>query len=127
MLAFGRDCVATQNFTAGIPLELADAHMALSSYYAKSHSAPRRQYFQDNGAAWNDICAGFVPLLYINPDDYHDRSVFARFAVWCGQYDEANRQFKVLGDHADVRVFGSQLQLTELRNEANGQSSTTQP
>jgi hypothetical protein len=128
MLAFGHECLATQNFAAGIPMELASAHEALSRYSGASYnSKPQPQYFQDNADAWEDICAGFVPALALAPDDYHDRSLFARYALWCGQYDEANRQFKLLADHADLGVFGSQAQFNKLRNEANTQSASTQP
>jgi len=128
MLDFGRECVATQNFAAGIPLELASAHEALSRYYGGRYSAkPQRQYFMENPSSWDDICSGFVPALYLDPDNYHNRSLFARYAVWCGQYDEAKRQFTLLADHADLQVFGNQLQFQKLRNEANGASASTQP
>jgi hypothetical protein len=128
MIDFGHECVATQNFACGIPLELAAAHQALSQYYGTGYSLrPQRQYFHDNTAVWPDVCASYVPTLYLFPDDNYDRSLFARDAVWCGQYAEAVHQFKLLGDHPDFEVFGSQSQFYQLRNEAQTQAATTQP
>jgi hypothetical protein len=128
MLDFGHECVATQNFGSGIPLELASAHEALSRYYGNGYSStPQRQYFHDDPSVWPDVCASCVPTLYLFPDDYYVRSLFALYADWCGEYGEAIHQFKLLGDHPDLTVFGSQEQFYELRNEALTQSATTQP
>ncbi len=128
MIDFGHECVATQNYASGIPLQLADAHAALSQYSNSGYSLrPDRQYFHDNPAVWPDVCASYVPTLYLFPKDYYVRTLFARDATWCGQYQEAFHQFKLLGEHADATVFTSPTQLEELRLEAQYQSATTQP
>jgi hypothetical protein len=128
MLNFGYECVSTQNFAAGIPLELASGYDALSRYQGANYAGrPQPQYFRDTASAWPDICACFVPTLQLYPDDYHERSLFARYAVWCGQYDEARQQFQILGDHAELKVFGSQLEFNKLVSEANNPPASTQP
>jgi hypothetical protein len=129
MIAFGHECAATQNYGLAIPLRLVGAHEALSHYTGQQYSlTPVRAYFHDNAPmVWDDISSVYVPTLALYPNDYFDRSYFARYAAWCHHYDEADRQFKLLGDHVNLRAFTSQTELDELRGEAASNAANHTP
>lgn len=120
MLAFGRECVATQNFTPGIPLQLTYAHMTLATYHGLPTNGvtPDPAYYKGNAVAWADIQAAIDPILDVYPTDASYRTILARYAVLCGQYDEANKQFKILGDKVDATRFASPAEMNAMRQEA---------
>jgi hypothetical protein len=119
MIAFGHECAATQNYAPGIPDLKYLAYSALSHYQlGRWTPTENREYFRNNAAAWADIKPDIDQILLRYPNNNNYRSLLARYAVWCGQYDEANKLFAMLGDNVDVTPFGSPAELQKLRAEA---------
>jgi hypothetical protein len=114
MVAFGRQCVAGDNWFGRLPTILADAHVALSGY-----SANPTAYWLQPGV-WDDIVATYVEHLRLHPDDAGLRGYYAKFAFKCHQWKVLNDQFKLLGDQADPALFGngSPAALDEARRTA---------
>jgi len=101
LLAFGRACRATKNWRSRIPLLLAEAH------YRAATSLPDEEqdrYFQDE-AAWGEIREVCQEYLRRFPRDDASRSMYASYAFLWNHFDEADRQFKALGE----RLVGSGL------------------
>ena len=56
---------------------------------------------------WKDVKKVYETYLDFYPGAIPDRSYFALLANRCGQWAEADRQFKLLGDRPALKVFGS--------------------
>jgi hypothetical protein len=86
MVAFGRQCLKTGNWEAGLPFVLAKAHVNLSR---------DRDYLRREGV-WDDLKAVYEPYLKQNPGSIRLRTAFARLAFLAGKFEEADRQFGLL-------------------------------
>ncbi|MDB5172377.1 MAG: hypothetical protein JWN51_1150, partial [Phycisphaerales bacterium] len=112
MLGFGRECLATENWRAGLPLILVQAHNRLSEGAPDS-----RQYFE-RPEVWADIREVFTGAVLNFPNDVNLRCEYAKYAAKCGQWDAAHRQFEIIGDKPVLAVFGSQASYDYLRKKA---------
>jgi len=128
MLAFGRECLATENWNARLPFVLTDAHFVLARYPRdqegkidlksdKYSEQPKVEYYQRPGV-WEDVKAVYEPYLKQFPKAVNDRSMFAKLACWCGRWDEARRQFLILGEKPSLTAFGGREEYDRLRAEA---------
>jgi hypothetical protein len=116
MIAFGRECLDTQNWRAGIPFMLVDAHETV----ARQDGGPgvdAKAYYADP-AVWRDVRAVFDGHLVNAPDDVRRRSQFARYATLAERWPEADAQFRILGDNADYAPFGGKGTYDYLRRKA---------
>ena len=111
-LAFGRECLATENWRGGVPMVLVDAHVA-----ASRDAADPNAYFADP-VVWDDLRAAFEGHLLNVPDDIRRRSAFARYATLANHWAEADEQFKALGDKADYGPFGGKATYDYYRRKA---------
>jgi hypothetical protein len=131
MLEFGRECLETRNWKGRLPFILIEAHLKLSHYplaekgkLAGYTRQPKPEYFQRPGV-WKDVRAVYGAYLQLYPKAVPERSVYARLACWSGQWDEAHRQFKILGDSPRLVVFGGKQQYEKLRKEAEEKAGGT--
>lgn len=122
MLAFGRECLQSGNWDARLPFFLVDAHLKLSDYRQNQ----RQDYFKQ-GNVWSDIQSVYQPYLTFFPNSTYDRSMYAKFACWCGQWGEGQRQFSALGDKAVVAAFENRGELEKLRKEAAAHGVPAKP
>jgi hypothetical protein len=111
-LAFGRECVATNNWYGELPFMLVSAHRRLAEDLEH-----REEYFH-NPLVWEDIRSVYVPYLAAKPKLNWARSEFAAWACQCGQWAEARRQFQLLGEKAMAKAFGGPKQMGEYRRQA---------
>lgn len=120
VIAFARQCRQTENWRGRLPFALIEAHLAYS------HNPVEEEGHLQQPAVWEDISSVYRRYLELYPDDSHVRSEYARIATRCYHWDEAHRQFLVLGEKAEVQVFGSLASLNYFRKKAArlGQSST---
>ncbi len=95
MMAFGRACKASGNWVSGITLIGVDAYNRYSSRLPFEES---REYLS-SPVVWGDIRTVYEQYLKYYPDRYDERSKYAYLCYAAGYYDEANRQFKILGDN----------------------------
>lgn len=112
MIAFGRECLKTENWRAGVPFILVEAHLAVAEDGGDS-----KEYFA-RAEVWRDLSDVYEGCLTNFPEDAVRRSQYANFAAKCGHWDVADRQFRVLGDGAAADVFGSASSMNYLRRKA---------
>jgi hypothetical protein len=92
-ITFGRECLATQNWRAGIPFVLAIAHERYSGNGA-------RQYFADP-ANWRDMEEIYEGCFVNYPNDLVHRNRYVYVALVTRHYSTATRQIEILGDNSE--------------------------
>lgn len=112
MIDFGRECLRGGNWEGRIPFVLVDAHEDLSKYA----SDPDEYYTKPE--VWKDLKSVYEPFLARYPNAVWDRSYFAWYATQCGQWDEAKKQFDLLGDNPELKPFGTKEAYEYLRDRA---------
>ena len=127
MLAFGGECLATENWNARLPFVLINAQFAgplpadqegkIDLKSGKYSEQSKVEYYQRPGV-WEDVKAVYEPYLKQFPKAVNDRSMFAKLACWCGRWDEARRQFLILGEKPSLTAFGGREEYDRLREEA---------
>ena len=112
VISFGRECLATENWRAGIPFILVTAHRM-----AAEQSADSKAYYE-RPEVWADLAAVYEGQLVNFPDDALRRSELANAAAQCGRWDVVRAQFDALGDRAVVGVFGGKSTMDYLKRKA---------
>lgn len=123
MIAFGRECLHSENWRGRIPFILLQAHEWIAD-----DSPDRAAYFEQD-AVWNDLHNVFDGALVNFRDDARLRSAYVKVAAQCGRWDVAHQQLNILGDRADLKVFGGRENYDYLREKAERRTrhSTTEP
>ena len=95
MLAFGRECAATERWSGLVPLVLVEAHWAVGRYGGDGYPpAPHREYFQRDPKIWEEIKPIYDRYLREpNPSNYH-KTRYAVIAAYSGHWKEANALFR---------------------------------
>lgn len=128
LLAFGRECLAGKNWKARLPLILADAHLTLSYYRRDEKSGAlvlgevwgeTDPKYWTRAEVWKDVQAAYEGCLAQLPRAMFDRSMYAKLACWCGQWEIADRQFTILGDNVRLDAFNSRAEYERLRAKAS--------
>ncbi|HEY7120003.1 MAG TPA: hypothetical protein VH475_25670 [Tepidisphaeraceae bacterium] len=100
MLAFGRELLKDGKWEARQPLQLVEVHFRLLQYErADTYYGQCAAYFGKHPEAWADVKAVYDEFLKRVPESRWHRTRYAMVAAWSGQWAEANRQFKSLGEH----------------------------
>ncbi len=106
MIEFGRRCLAGAAWESGVPMVLIEAHLRGSRYSQGQEPGPVQQsYFASSPEVWKDIRAVYEPYLQRFPNSLYHRSRYAQLACWCGQWADADRQFKAMGDRFSLSWF----------------------
>jgi len=95
LLKFGRECLQTSNWRAGIPFILVEMHRRIDQWDRKG-----RTYFSDP-EVWKDIQDVYEGCLLNFPNDVVHRNQYLLLAIQARQYDVAQHQVDTLGDKAD--------------------------
>jgi hypothetical protein len=111
-VSFARECLATGNWRAGIPMLLIAEHRA-----ASEHSGDAKAYYA-RPDVWADLSAVYEGQLANFPDDALRRSELANAAAQSGRWDVVQKQLDLLGDRAVVSVFGGQTTLDYMKRKA---------
>jgi len=111
-LAFGRQFLAGQNWRGRLPLILVWAHEAVGN------SVDDKTEYWQRKEVWAEIKQVYETELAYFPERVEDRSNLARLANRCGQWAEADKQFRILGDKPSLRVFGSMTSYNYQRKKA---------
>jgi hypothetical protein len=112
VISFGRECLATENWRAGVPMMLVAAHRAASE---KSEDA-KAYYARPD--VWADLSAVYEGQLVNFPDDALRRSELANAAAQSGRWDVVRAQFEILGDRAVPGVFGGKATMDYTKRKA---------
>jgi hypothetical protein len=109
MVEFGKQCFETRNWKNDIAFELATVHSNIAN------ECPDPEWYYHHDAVWADISAVYTAYLDLYPNNNYARSGKARYACLCGQWKEANKLFKELGDKVEVGPFSSPAELKQLK------------
>jgi hypothetical protein len=112
MLAFGRDCLKTENWRSNAPMMLVRVHEELATL-----SGDAQKYFT-RPEVWEDVKQVYDGHLVNFPDDVKRRCEFAKYAAKCERWATANEQFKLISDAFDPGVFASKTAYDYLRRKA---------
>ena len=95
ILAFGRECAATERWSGLVPLILVDAHWAAGTYGGQGHGpAPHREYFQNDPKIWDEIKPIYDRYLQESDASNFHRTRYAVIAAYSGHWREANVLFR---------------------------------
>jgi hypothetical protein len=97
-LAFGRQCVRTKNYYAGLPFILVMAHKQIAL-------TPLAQHIRSNETIWADFREVYEWHLQMDPKDRFALSEYARVCFWAQQWKAALQHVKSLENKFDERVF----------------------
>jgi Domain of unknown function (DUF4034) len=103
-LAFGRQCLATANWSSRIPFVVLTAHIDL----AEISDAPERYWTR--AEVWADIRQLYDGFLAGNPNSIYDLSGYALYAYRAEQWKLASELFAALGDKPDLRELKCTMQ-----------------
>jgi hypothetical protein len=115
-LQFGRQCCATRNWSAGLPLILVGVHQELRS------TPPNREYFHSNlTSKWRDIQSVYRPLLDQYPQARRARTDFFKWACQAGMKDAAEELLAGLNNDPWKLSFDSNYEFRWFELWATGQ------
>jgi hypothetical protein len=117
MLAFGRECLKSENWRGGIPAILLRAHQIVGDA-----SGDAKEYYA-RPDVWRDLADFYEGQLVNYPDDALHRSQFAKAATQAGRWDVAKREFDRLGDKAVPEVFDGKATMEYLKRKAARQAN----
>ncbi len=92
MIQFGRECTLNTNYAGSVRLLLADAHYE-ASRELQDESAREAYWKRTN--VWPDIQLAFSQFFKLYPKEVGYRHNYARYAAWCGQWQEFEKQVKL--------------------------------
>jgi hypothetical protein len=120
MIAFGRECLATQNWSGKIPLALLMVHQTI----AQETGAGVKHY--KDPAVWKDVQDVLDGMLKFDPNDMVSHNTLANLAALSGRHDIARREFAIIGDKPNLEIFGSMQNYEDLRR-ASGAAAPAAP
>ncbi len=116
MLSFVRQVAAKAPKGSRVPLLLADAHAQATGWFARRTGKNWKEYYQQPDV-WKEIKQVYDAYLQVHPDSVIDRNKYAELAVFAKDYNEAVRQFQIIGTDIDTDVWSEKL-FYECRREA---------
>jgi len=102
-LAFGRQCLRSGNYVAGLPFILVRAQRSRAPQELMKFS----QYLGENPVAWADVREYYKHALSKSPAD---RQLLREYAVWCagtGHWSAAKKHLKALNGVPAEGVFAT--------------------
>jgi hypothetical protein len=93
MLEFASECLRSEKWGGNVPLIVLDAHEGIVSYLDKSE----RPGYWKRSEVWGDVKQAFDKFFRLNPDASGWHHNYALYAYRAEQWDELNRQLKLLG------------------------------
>ena len=119
MLAFGRECAASDKWGGKVPLVLVAAHEGLTTYL---EGEARANYWKQ-AEVWKDVHAAYTAFLAKNGNDLEQRQHYARYAYRSGQWDEFKKQIAQV-QVINYQIFGGRRAFNQMLREANENSDT---
>ncbi|HET6249929.1 MAG TPA: hypothetical protein VFE47_19725 [Tepidisphaeraceae bacterium] len=111
-LEFARDCLNTQDYHAGIPGVLMEAHLKLAD-----GSGDSAEYFARSDV-WLDAQSFYETSLLNFPDNLKIHGEYAQFAAKCGHWDVVRTQCGIIGDKPTNPPFKSMESYNYLKKKA---------
>jgi len=118
MIQFGRECTLNTNYAGSVRLLLADAHAEASREI--QDESRRKAYWQQTNV-WSDIQSAFSQFFKLYPDAVGYRHNYARYAAWCGQWQEFENQVKLFPS-TNYNYFGGVERFNQMIKTAEQQA-----
>jgi hypothetical protein len=118
-LEFGRQCVASTNWSGRVPLVLVDTHHSLARYHKMKESP---EYWH-RAEVWHDVKASYERFFKLNPDGTGWRHNYAQDAYLCGHYPDFLEQTKLFSAGTNFAFFGGQEKFREMLDKASSDAS----
>jgi hypothetical protein len=83
----------------------------------------RKEYYQNNPGAWDEIRSVFREYRKHQPFSAHQDLEVAQIAVWTQHWDEANQLFKEVGEAYDTWVMSID-EMHRMRAEASSRAGS---
>ncbi len=111
LLQFGRQCLLTGNYDAGLPFILVHIHQTLSYRNVQGQLMNKQDpnYYARPGV-WEDIVAVCEGKLKRHPKDRLTHAYYGRAAVSAGRWAIAHRELQAAGNWPDYRAFSMNKQ-----------------
>lgn len=123
MLTFGRACLATKNWEAGLPLLYVESHVRAASTEWRRSGQGMSTYFK-SPELQRQISEVFGEYLRRYPSNNGVRSDYAACAFWFGQYDLAEEQFRILGEDIITTSNVTRDRLVDFRTQIEEMKAT---
>ena len=114
-LSFGRQCVRTKNYFAGLPFILIVAHQHIALVSMPEH-------VRSNETIWADFREVYEQHLQIDPKDKYALTEYARVCAWGLQWKAAQQHIKTLNGDYDSRVFRTKKDWDAFVKQVNEQA-----
>jgi hypothetical protein len=97
LVAFGKACRDTNNWRAGIPLLVAEAHLGVTDDLLLDNAGKNAYMRRDD--VWGDIEMVYTEHLKHRPKDNLARTQFGYYSYLCSRPAMAHHQFRLLGNN----------------------------
>lgn len=104
MRVFGRDCVASGNWGAGLPWLLSEMHHQFALERLDSSEQECNDYWK-RPDVFDDLQQLFEAALAAQPASVKFRSAYASVAFRAGRWKLADELFTALGDEVDLHAL----------------------
>ncbi len=117
MVSFGRECTLNTNYSGTVRLMLADAHY--EAVRELRDAAAQVEYWK-RPSVWADIRLTFEQFFKLYPEEDGYRHNYARYAVWCEQWQSFLDQTKLFTS-TNYAYFQGEAKFKAMVNYANEQ------
>jgi hypothetical protein len=117
MVAFGHECISS-NWGGRVPLIVVDAYYDCAQFMDEQ----ARAAYWHQPDVWPDIKSAYEKFFELNPNAKSFRYYYARWAFYCGQWQDFKTQIKVIRDSdgdVDTAFFGGEEQFDKMVEQAN--------
>jgi tetratricopeptide (TPR) repeat protein len=116
MFAFARECAVSAPEGSRVSLLILDVHRECAYRWADRHNNDWKSYYQ-NPTVYEEVKEAYQKYLQERPDENGTRNKLAEIAVAAQDYEEAVRQFEIIGDNRDESVW-KETQFNNWKKEA---------
>lgn len=109
LIAFGRECVASEKWGGNVPLILQVIHHSLQKY----ENAPEDKYFS-RAEVWRDVSRSYERFFELNPTDVGWRHNYALDAYRAQHYDVFLQQLPKFTTGTNYQFFGGKRKYDEM-------------
>ncbi|MBI5115544.1 DUF4034 domain-containing protein [Candidatus Poribacteria bacterium] len=116
MFEFARECAANAPEGSRAEFMLRLAHKEMAYRWGDETGKDWTHYYEDR-KVWGELKSLYEKYLSKHPDSISDRNYFAETAFYAHDYEEAARQFDLIGKYIDTECWSEQYYY-ECRSEA---------
>jgi hypothetical protein len=110
MLAFARECTASEKWGGNVPLLAIDAHYTLGTYAEKQGNT---NYWK-NPRVWSDLQSAFEKFFTLNTNAVGWRHTYANYAYKCEQWGDFNKQLPLFTWGTNYDYFGGRATFDQM-------------